>query len=107
MRISDWSSDVCSSDLAPASSDPPSAARSWASRRPFAALNPHDLRMLAAQPQLGRTEQTVDDEIRRPHPVVDQLHIAFGPDHEQRRQPAPADVRRELYATLCPASAST
>src|SRR3546814_3379319 len=56
--------------------------------------------MLAAQPQLGRTEQTVDDEIRRPHPVVDQLHIAFGPDHEQRRQLALAAVRRELDVNL-------
>src|SRR3546814_20697356 len=66
MRISDWSSDVCSSDLA----------------------------------QLGGGEQAVDDVVVAPDAVVDELVVACGTDHEQRRRLALVDPSGELDKDL-------
>ena len=52
--------------------------------------------MLAAEPQLGRCEQPVDDHVVAAHPVVHQFGAALRADHPKRRHFALADPGREF-----------
>ena len=56
--------------------------------------------LVSAQAQFGRTEQAIHDVVRRTESVVHQLPIALRADHEQRRQLALRDARRELDVDL-------
>jgi len=42
--------------------------------------------MLATHAQFRRGEQAIDDVVVLPHPMIDELTIALGPDHKQRRR---------------------
>ena len=54
------------------------------------------LLVLAAEPKLGGAEQPVDHVVVLPHAVVDQLALAVGTEHEERRQLALADAAWHL-----------
>jgi hypothetical protein len=69
---------------------------------PLGALDPDHLLALAAQPQFGRAEQAIDDVIRSAVAMIDELVLAGGTDHEQRRQLALGDARGELDVDLLP-----
>src|SRR3546814_17240129 len=76
MRISDWSSDVCSSDLA------------------------HDLLALGAEAELCRVEQPIDDIVAAAQPVVDELGFTPLVDQEQRRRFTDCEGGREFDECL-------
>ena len=42
--------------------------------------------MLATHAQFRRGEQAIDDVVVLPHSMIDELTIALGPDHKQRRR---------------------
>src|SRR3546814_6334721 len=87
MRISDWSSDVCSSDLAP-------AAR-------FLALDPDGPRLFPGpQAEFAALEQAVDDHVAPLHPVVDEFGFSAAADDEQRRHVARCDIFAKLDEEL-------
>src|SRR3546814_8939936 len=65
MRISDWSSDVCSSDLARDANRFGAAA--------------------AAETKFGALEQPIDDHEATLHPVIDELGCAVFAKNEKRR----------------------
>ena len=58
--------------------------------------------MLAAEPQLGRGEQPIDDHVVALDAVVDELGAAFRADDPERRHLALADAARELDEHLPP-----
>ena len=56
--------------------------------------------MLATKPQFGGAEQPVDDVVVLPHPIIDELAVAFGSDDEQRRRFALRNPARHLDIDL-------
>src|SRR3546814_4842631 len=59
-----------------------------------------DLLRIGPQAQLGGGEQAVDDVVVAPDAVVDELVVACGTDHEQRRRLALVDPSGELDQDL-------
>jgi hypothetical protein len=53
---------------------------------PVGAADTDGLLMLAAHAELSRGKQTVNDVIILPHPIIDELAVAFGTYHEQWRR---------------------
>src|SRR5258707_14096829 len=62
--------------------------------------NPHLLLLLSAKAQLGRGEQTVDNQYIPVGAIVDELGLAVLADDEQRRHFALPDTGRELDIDL-------
>src|SRR5688572_9869034 len=60
----------------------------------------HDALGRRAEPQLGGSEQPVDDVGRPAYAVVDQRGFAIGPDDEQRRRLALRQAGRKLDVDL-------
>src|SRR5215472_1922548 len=52
---------------------------------PVGSGDANGLLMLTTKPQFGSPKQPVDDVVVLPHPIIDELAVAFGSDHEQRR----------------------
>src|SRR6516162_6556794 len=52
---------------------------------PVGSRDANGLLMLATKAQFGGAEQPVDDVVVLPHPIIDELAVAFGSDDEQRR----------------------
>src|SRR3546814_1106725 len=129
MRISDWSSDVCSSDLAlddlPLVSRHAGALRSEHGSRgllflwrengivgadvashdlapPGVAREPHALLLLLAKAKLGDGDKPIDDVIAALHAIIHKLGLILVADHEQRRGLCRAKVRRELDVGFAP-----
>lgn len=67
-----------------------------------AALDPNDDILFAAQAELGRGKEPVDDVVRGPDAVVDQLAIARGANDEEWREFALRNTRRKLDVDLAP-----
>lgn|GEM_PF-6412010 len=65
-----------------------------------AALDPNDDILFAAQAELGRSKEPVDDVVRGPDAVVDQLAIARGANDEEWRKLALGNPGRELDVDL-------
>ena len=58
--------------------------------------------MVAAEPELRRSEEPVDDHVMVAHPIIDELAAAFRSDHPERRHLAAANAGRELDEHLPP-----
>src|SRR3546814_12958380 len=64
MRISDWSSDVCSSDLVGAAGDDVPVDNDFA--HDFAKAKRDDGQIIAAQPQHGKAERNAESARKKP-----------------------------------------
>jgi hypothetical protein len=58
--------------------------------------------MVAAEPELRRSEEPVDDHVMVAYAIVDELATAFGPDHPERGHLATPNAGRELNEHLSP-----
>jgi len=58
----------------------------YSPRPPIGAADADCLLMLATHAQFRRGEQAIDDVVVLPHSMIDELTIALGPDHKQRRR---------------------
>jgi hypothetical protein len=59
------------------------------------ARHAHDLGGVPAEAQVGRSEQTIDDVVRLPKAIVDELGVTFGADNEYGWQFVLRDTRPE------------
>src|SRR3546814_4770829 len=91
MRISDWSSDVCSSDLSAGGRDPPRDRIGLASRRRLARRR-IEREELDPAPKASERQPLasfgIDDEVR-----IDRVEIVLGRGHDDEPMILPAVIR--------------
>src|SRR3546814_5802484 len=105
MRISDWSSDVCSSDLQP---HHPIAERDEIEDADDRKLDPHRAKQ---HQQRGQTDRSVEDELaraRQPAPIVAEEAARPAPEEALRQRMRSEEHTSELqslmrisYAVFC------
>src|SRR3546814_9575721 len=91
MRISDWSSDVCSSDLRSAHSDRRTRGERW----PRNHAGDHSHRLLKGEARHGWRSE--DDELRRPRPWP----LPHRRDRSEEHTSELQSLMRISYAVFC------